>query len=126
MPRRIHLHPYVSKHNLQERYRHVHTSVEHSRWQFLWLLTHGLTAMAIARVTGYSTVLADGGPNSSAKQSDERRRGGTGAQHVNWKGDGENATKPKEGVGDRILLAVAWFVVPHGLSLTLMTFWSKC
>jgi hypothetical protein len=72
MPRRIHLHPYVSKHNLQERYRHVHTSVEHSRWQFLWLLTHGLTAMAIARVTGYSTVLADGGANGSAKQSDER------------------------------------------------------
>lgn len=72
MPRRIRLHPYPSEHNLQERYRHARNFVEHSCWQFLWLSARGLTTMAIARVTGYSTVLADGGANGSAKQSDER------------------------------------------------------
>lgn len=72
MPGRIRLHPYLSKHNLQERYRHARNFVEHIRWQFLWLLTRGLTATAIARMTGYSTVLADGDANGSTKQSDER------------------------------------------------------
>lgn len=54
MPRRIRLHPYLTAHELHERYRHAHNPVERSRWHFLWLLAHGLTATAIARVTGYS------------------------------------------------------------------------
>jgi transposase len=54
MPKRIRLHPYLTAHELQERYRHACDPVERSRWQFLWLLARGLTATAIARVTGYS------------------------------------------------------------------------
>jgi len=54
MPRRIRLHPYLTDHELHERYRHAHDPVERSRWHFLWLLARGLTATAIARVTGYS------------------------------------------------------------------------
>ena len=54
MPRRIRLHPYLTDHELHERYRQAHDPVERSRWHFLWLLARGLTATAIARVTGYS------------------------------------------------------------------------
>jgi transposase len=54
MPKRIHLHPSLTDRELHERYRQTHDSVERSRWQFLWLLARGLTATAIARVTGYS------------------------------------------------------------------------
>jgi transposase len=54
MPRRIRLVPYLNDHELQERYRSAHDPVERSRWHFLWLLARGLTATAIARVTGCS------------------------------------------------------------------------
>jgi transposase len=54
MPRRIRLRPHLTDRDLHERYRHAHDPVERSRWQFLWLLSRGLTATAIARVTGYS------------------------------------------------------------------------
>jgi len=54
MPRRIHLQPHLTEPQLRELYRHAHDPVERSRWQFLWLLARGLTATAIARVTGYS------------------------------------------------------------------------
>jgi transposase len=54
MPRRIRLHPYLTAHELHVRYRQTHDPVERSRWHFLWLLARGLTATAIARVTGYS------------------------------------------------------------------------
>jgi transposase len=54
MPKRIRLQPYLSDPELHERYRHACDPVERSRWQFLWLLARGLTATAIARVTGYS------------------------------------------------------------------------
>jgi len=54
MPRRIRLHPYLTAHELHERYRHDHDPVERSRWKFLRLLARGLTATAVARVTGYS------------------------------------------------------------------------
>jgi hypothetical protein len=54
MPRRIHLHPYLSEQDLHERYRHAHDPVERSPWHFLRLLARGLTATAIARITGYS------------------------------------------------------------------------
>ena len=54
MPRRIRLQPYLTEHELHERYRQAHDSVERSRWHFLWLLARGLTATAIAHVTGYS------------------------------------------------------------------------
>jgi transposase len=54
MPRRIRLQPYFTEPQLHELYRHAHDPVERSRWQFLWLLARGLSATAIARVTGYS------------------------------------------------------------------------
>jgi transposase len=54
MPKRIRLHPYLTERELHERYRQTHDRVERSRWQFLWLLAGGLTATAIARVSGYS------------------------------------------------------------------------
>ena len=54
MPRRLRLHPYLTEHDLHERYRQTPDPVERSRWQFLWLLARGLTATAIAGVTGYS------------------------------------------------------------------------
>jgi transposase len=54
MPKRIHLHPHLTDHELHERYRQADDPVERSRWHFLWLLARGLTASAIARVTGYS------------------------------------------------------------------------
>jgi hypothetical protein len=54
MPKRIRLHPYLTDHELHDRYRHAHNPVERSPWHFLWLLACGLAATAIARVTGYS------------------------------------------------------------------------
>jgi transposase len=54
MPKRIRLHLYLTEPELHERYRQTHDPVERSRWHFLWLLARGLTATAIARVTGYS------------------------------------------------------------------------
>ncbi len=54
MPKRIHLQPYLTEHELYSRYRHARDPVERSRWQFLWLLARGLTATTIAQVTGYS------------------------------------------------------------------------
>jgi Homeodomain-like domain-containing protein len=54
MPRRIPHYPHLSESQLHERYRQTPDPVERSRWHFLWLLARGLTATAIARVTGYS------------------------------------------------------------------------
>jgi transposase len=54
MPRRISLYPHLSEPQLQERYRRAYDPVERSRWHFLWLLARGLTATAVAAVTGYS------------------------------------------------------------------------
>jgi len=50
----IYVHQHLTDHELYDRYRHAHNPVEHSHWQFLWLLARGRTATAIARVTGYS------------------------------------------------------------------------
>jgi hypothetical protein len=44
----------LTDHELHERYRQAHNLVERSHWQFVWLIARGLTATAIARVTGYS------------------------------------------------------------------------
>ncbi len=52
-------------------------------------------------------------------------RGGTDAQNVNCKAEGENASESKEGAGDRILLSAAWLVVAHELRLTPVAFWGK-
>jgi hypothetical protein len=41
-------------HIREQMLRRTHNPVERSRWQFLWLLARGLTATAIARMTGYS------------------------------------------------------------------------
>jgi transposase len=54
MPRRIHLAPYLTDDELQKRYRAAADPVERSHWHFLWLLAGGLTATAVAAVTGYS------------------------------------------------------------------------
>jgi transposase len=54
MPRHIHLEPHLTTHDLAARYRGCHDPVERSHWHFLWLLARGLSATAVARVTGYS------------------------------------------------------------------------
>jgi transposase len=54
MPRHIHLEPHLTNHDLEARYRGCHDPVERSHWHFLWLLARGMTATAVARVTGYS------------------------------------------------------------------------
>jgi transposase len=54
MPRRIHLEPHLTDDELHDRYRRTADPVERSHWHFLWLLAGGLTATAVAAVTGYS------------------------------------------------------------------------
>lgn len=54
MPRHIHLEPHLTNDDLEGRYRRTRDPVERSHWHFLWLLARGLTATAVARVTGYS------------------------------------------------------------------------
>src|SRR5258708_815298 len=54
MPRRIHLEPHLTDDELQKRYRAAADPVERSHWHFLWLLAGGMTATAVAAVTGYS------------------------------------------------------------------------
>ena len=54
MARSIHLEPHLSTEELATRYRRTQDPVERSRWHFLWLLARGLTAKAIASITGYS------------------------------------------------------------------------
>src|SRR5579864_8831024 len=54
MPRHIHLKPHLTDDELQKRYRAAADPVERSHWHFLWLLASGLTATAVAGVTGYS------------------------------------------------------------------------
>jgi transposase len=54
MPRRIHLQPHLTDDELQKRYRAAADPVELTHWHFLWLLAGGMTATAVAAVTGYS------------------------------------------------------------------------
>jgi transposase len=54
MARYIHLEPHLRADELARRYRDTKDPVERSRWHFLWLLARGLTAKAIAGITGYS------------------------------------------------------------------------
>ncbi len=54
MPRHIHLEPYLNDDELHDRYRRADDPVERSHWHFLWLLARGMTATAVAAVTGYS------------------------------------------------------------------------
>jgi transposase len=54
MTRSIHLEPHLSADELARRYRGTTDPVERSHWHFLWLLARGLTAKAIASLTGYS------------------------------------------------------------------------
>ena len=54
MPRRIHLEPHLADAELYDRYRSAGDLVERSHWHFLWLLAGGMTAAAVASVTGYS------------------------------------------------------------------------
>lgn len=52
--RRIHLAPYLSTEELEQRYRATHDPTERSRWQIIWLLSKGLLARDVAESTGYS------------------------------------------------------------------------
>src|SRR5258708_11474911 len=54
MPQRIRLASHLTDDQLEARYRRARDPVERSRWRFLWLLAGGMTATAVARVTGYS------------------------------------------------------------------------
>ena len=54
MARRISLEPHLTIDELAGRYRSTKDPVERSRWHFLWRLARGLTAKAIANLTGYS------------------------------------------------------------------------
>src|SRR5258708_39066643 len=54
MPRRICLEPHLTDDELRDRYRRAADPVERSHWHFLWLLAGGMTATAVAAVTGYS------------------------------------------------------------------------
>jgi hypothetical protein len=54
MPRRSRLEPHLTDDELHVRYRRADDLVERSHWQFLWLLAGGMTAAAVAAVTGYS------------------------------------------------------------------------
>src|SRR5258706_872370 len=54
MPRRIRLEPHLTDAELHDRYRRAADPVERSHWHFLWLLASGMTATAVAGVTGYS------------------------------------------------------------------------
>ena len=54
MPRRIHLEPHLTEEELHSRYRQACDPADRSHWHFLWLLAGGMTATAVAAVTGYS------------------------------------------------------------------------
>ena len=54
MTRRISLEPHLTDEQLEQPYRRTNDPVERSRRHFLWLLARGLTAKAIAHITGYS------------------------------------------------------------------------
>lgn len=54
MPRRIHLEPHLTDDKLQKRYRAAADPAERGHWHFLWLLASGMTAAAVAAVTGCS------------------------------------------------------------------------
>jgi hypothetical protein len=54
MPRRIHLAPHLTDDELYNHYCRAVDPVERSHWHFLWLLAGGVTATAVAVVTGYS------------------------------------------------------------------------
>jgi hypothetical protein len=54
MPRRSHLEPHLTDDELHSRYRRAGDAVDRSHWHFLWLLAGGMTAAAVAALTGYS------------------------------------------------------------------------
>ena len=53
MARRIHLQPYLSVDELEQRYRTAKEPNERTWWQILWLLAQGRTATELAAVIGY-------------------------------------------------------------------------
>jgi hypothetical protein len=53
MPRHIRLAPHLTDDELHARHRRAQDPVERSHWHFLWLLAGGMTAIAVAAVTGY-------------------------------------------------------------------------
>jgi transposase len=111
MSRSIHLAPHLSTDELATRYRKARDPVERSHWRFLWLLACGITAKAIASVTGYSAywigqiarrynavgpdgmkdhrhLKRRGRPLLTAAQRDELRAAprGSAPQHDGWNG----------------------------------------
>ena len=53
MARRIHLQPYLSVDELEQRYRTAKEPNERTWWQILWLLAQGRTATELSAVIGY-------------------------------------------------------------------------
>lgn len=54
MPRHVRLEPHLTDDELNDRYRRTADPVERSHWHFLFLLTGGMTADAVAAMTVYS------------------------------------------------------------------------
>lgn len=55
MPRRIQLESNLTDVELYDRYRMARDAMERCHRHFLWLVASGLTAIAVAAVTGYSS-----------------------------------------------------------------------
>jgi|SRR5271166_6631257 len=54
MARHIQLQPHLTIHELEDSYCNARDPIERGHWHFLWLLSRGMTATAIAAVSGYS------------------------------------------------------------------------
>jgi transposase len=54
MPRCLSLVPHLPDDELERRYRACRDAVERSHWHIVWLVAHGHTCPAVARLTGYS------------------------------------------------------------------------
>ena len=53
MAKHVTIQPYLSREELETRYRKAREGVEKSHWQILWLLAQGKATREVAEVTGY-------------------------------------------------------------------------
>ncbi len=53
MAKHVTIQPYLSKDELETRYRKAREGVEKSHWHILWLLARGKATREVAEVTGY-------------------------------------------------------------------------
>jgi transposase len=54
MPKKLHLHPYVTTDELERRYRRADDPVARSHYQIIWLLSQGWLTRDVMAATGYS------------------------------------------------------------------------